>query len=500
MIEIVCKEELQEEKKDGKICLPKNIRQVGSPGGRHKIYIEDYVYTYLRTLSQRKEACAVIFLGKSQVMKDIRYTFVSGALECKASAFQWDNICLDDNCWEYIEQERKKYFPEKKIAGWFLGRAGQEMSLSPAVEAAHRKYFAGRDKILMLLDMLENEEVFFIYDQGYLQKREGFYIYYEKNLPMQEYMISRREEEQRAERAILLGETETKEQKKEKKKEEFAELRQELAEESSDTQEEIFVKSNLEEPKTQAEEALESYRYMMLERQGRQVERQNRNFLYTAASFFLVVICVIGITTINNYRKMQEVEDVLHVMKNDDSKDKKTEREDELVVESVSSQVTPLEEENRAEQNKQAAENAASAQDSQKGEEDAKDGQEGETDSQNSQEGSNSQNSQEGTDSQNSQEGTDSQNGQEGNNAQNSQEGTKPEEPSTGNESGNSGSTQETAGGQKEARYYTVQSGDTLASICLNVYKSKDMMKKVCEVNGIKDGDKIYVGQKLLLP
>lgn len=186
-------------------------------------------------------------------------------------------------------------------------------------------------------------------------------------------------------------------------------------------------------------------------------------------------------------------------MKNDDSKDKKTEREDELVVESVSSQVTPLEEENRAEQNKQAAENAASAQDSQR-EEDAKDGQEGETDSQNSQEGSNSQNSQEGTNSQNGQEGNSSQSSQEGNNAQNNQEGTKPEEPSTGNESGNSGSTQETSGGQKEARYYTVQSGDTLASICLNVYKSKDMMKKVCEVNGIKDGDKIYVGQKLLLP
>lgn len=45
MIEIVCKDGLQEEKKEGNISLPRNIRQVGSPGGRHKIYIEDYVYT-----------------------------------------------------------------------------------------------------------------------------------------------------------------------------------------------------------------------------------------------------------------------------------------------------------------------------------------------------------------------------------------------------------------------------------------------------------------------
>ena len=71
------------------------------------------------------------------------------------------------------------------------------MELTPAVEAAHRKYFAGRDKILMLIDILEGEELFFIYEQGYLQKREGYYIYYEKNLAMQEYMSYKREEEKR---------------------------------------------------------------------------------------------------------------------------------------------------------------------------------------------------------------------------------------------------------------------------------------------------------------
>ena len=49
----------------------------------------------------------------------------------------------------------------------------------------------------MLMDILEEEECFFVYEQGYLQKREGYYIYYEKNLAMQEYMICKREEEQK---------------------------------------------------------------------------------------------------------------------------------------------------------------------------------------------------------------------------------------------------------------------------------------------------------------
>ena len=72
MIEIVCKDRLQEE--EGKVCLPQNIRQIGSPRGRHKIYIEDYVYTYLKSMAQKKESCAAVFLGKGQVIKDIRYT------------------------------------------------------------------------------------------------------------------------------------------------------------------------------------------------------------------------------------------------------------------------------------------------------------------------------------------------------------------------------------------------------------------------------------------
>ena len=252
---------------------------------------------------------------------------------------------------------------------------------------------------------------------------------------------------------------------KEQKKEEFAELRQELAEEDSSPQEEIFAKSNLEEPKTQAEEALESYRYKILEKQGRQIERQNRNFLYTAASFFLVIVCVIGITTINNYRKMQEVEDVLHVMKNADSEEK-TGREEGLVVESVSSQVEPLEE--KTSQSNQ--DNPQPEQNSQKRDNQGQDNPEANNTPQNNQ--------------------------GEQDNSQTSQAGNQPGE--TPNETGDN--AQETSGGQQEPRYYTVKAGDTLASICLNVYHSKDMMKKVCEVNGIENGDKIYVGQKLLLP
>ncbi len=678
MIEIVCKDGLQQEKKEGNISLPRNIRQMGSPGGRHKIYIEDYVYTYLNAVAEKKESCAAVFLGKSQMAKDIRYTFVNGALECGAGVFQWDKICLDDNFWKNLEREQKKYFPDREIVGWFLGKAGQAMELSPAVEAAHRKYFSGRDKVLMLLDVLEREEVFFIYDQGYLQKREGYYIYYEKNLPMQEYMIHKKEEEQRFEELTAFEEKDaegsdaevselesrhiqpeknaegagaealkpesgnslagmkdsseknsypesskakqegtdigdgdakprklhrgiddakseelqagiggvksenshaglsdtklesshaglsgaksegshaemsgtksegshaemsgaksenshtrmsdlnsegphagvgdTEHRTSQLKLEEFRKLRRELRGDSG-SQEKIFARSNLEEPKTQAEEALESYRNMMVTRHGRQVERQNRRFLYTASSFFLVAVCVLGITTINNYRKMQEVEDVLHVMRSKESTEKRSENPNGVVVESVESQVEPLEEGQQTGDGKEqgdAASDQAASQDGQTqgGTQDAKDGQTqgGAQDVQDGQTQGGAQDVQDGETQGASDQATKdvqagsaegSQSGETAGNAGNDQSGetsndTQADETGSGE---TQASAQETSA--EQPRYYTVQPGDTLASICINIYHSRDMMKKVCEANGIEDGDKIYAGQKLLLP
>ena len=641
MIEIVCKNGLQEEEK--KLCLPKNIRQVGSPRGRHKIYIEDYVYTYLKAAAQKRESCAVVFLGKSQVAKEIRYTFVSGAVECGPGVFQWDSICLDENFWSHIEGEKQRYFPEKEIVGWFLGKTGQAMELAPVVEAAHRKYFPGRDKILMLMDILEQEEVFFIYDQGYLQKREGYYIYYEKNLPMQEYMVQKKEEDAGGQAEVcgvlpaqengklpeaqddegiagrpemegsqpdspsqpgkpansgtedasqLNGEAnaqpegdanqqgassrnqggagdgqpegtapgsfspearagkrsgaeakarakagtrariETGEGVKEylELKKEFQELHKELEKEiPTGSPEKIFAKNNLEEPKTQAEEALESYRHMILERQGRQIARQNRKFLYTASSFFLVAVCVLGITTINNYRKMQEVEDVLHIMSGKTSDGKRAEVEDGPVVESVMSEVEPLEEngEGQPAGSGQGTDKAEPGTGSGTSQPAAENGAETDTPEAGAGSGEGQPAAENGTETDTQGTGADSGEGQPtaGNGQENgeSQSGSSggTSQPAAGSgsetgpaqDTGAAGSSQPDGGAGEpsgpedteetsaaQPRYYTVKPGDTLGSICISIYHDQSMMEKVCKANGIDNGDKIYVGQKLVLP
>ncbi len=56
-----------------------------------------------------------------------------------------------------------------------------------------------------------------------------------------------------------------------------------------------------------------------------------------------------------------------------------------------------------------------------------------------------------------------------------------------------------TSGIQME-EIYVVKKGDTLASICKEVYGDMTYVNEVCELNGLENGNLIFIGQKLLLP
>ena len=68
MIEIVYKEEAKETGNRRKLDLPKNVRQIGEPEDKRKIYIEDYVVTYLRKFAREEmlNSRGAILLGHSE--------------------------------------------------------------------------------------------------------------------------------------------------------------------------------------------------------------------------------------------------------------------------------------------------------------------------------------------------------------------------------------------------------------------------------------------------
>ena len=66
--------------------------------------------------------------------------------------------------------------------------------LTGDLERIHRSAFQGQDKLLFLMDSLEKEEAFYVYEKNMLRRRAGYYVYYEKNPQMQEYMMQGKNE------------------------------------------------------------------------------------------------------------------------------------------------------------------------------------------------------------------------------------------------------------------------------------------------------------------
>ena len=51
-----------------------------------------------------------------------------------------------------------------------------------------------------------------------------------------------------------------------------------------------------------------------------------------------------------------------------------------------------------------------------------------------------------------------------------------------------------------EDDFYVVKKGDTLDTISLKIYGNAGHVEAICKMNGLSDGNLIFIGQKLLLP
>lgn len=174
--------------------MPKNIRQIGKNNSSKRIYIEDYVMTFIKQLAGEDYSTShvAVLLGQYVRIEQGRCLFVSGAVEVKDIELS-DNITFTNDHWTVIYENIKKYFVESEIVGWFLGGPGYILDEKEKVLKTHVDNFAGQDKILVTFDNMEKEESFYFYENGSLSKQEGYYIYYEKNEEMQSYMIEHNE-------------------------------------------------------------------------------------------------------------------------------------------------------------------------------------------------------------------------------------------------------------------------------------------------------------------
>ena len=71
--------------------LPKNIRQIGERDQIVKLYVEDYVNTYLRRLypAGGQDLRVGLLLGSVEMNDGMPYIFIDGAMEMEDVTEQW---------------------------------------------------------------------------------------------------------------------------------------------------------------------------------------------------------------------------------------------------------------------------------------------------------------------------------------------------------------------------------------------------------------------------
>ena len=196
MIEIVYEKEKQKsEGNESFFRIPNNIRQIGEVGGTQKIYIEDYAYTYLCRISSENlsKGIGAVLLGQANWKEGISYLFVKSAVSLPDMEVSEEHLEFTQEIWNHVYEKNKEYFPDQEIVGWFLSIPGCSMELHQIICQTHLDHFGGSDKILFVMEPLEKEEAFYRYEEGKMSRQTGFYVYYEKNEPMHNFLIAQNE-------------------------------------------------------------------------------------------------------------------------------------------------------------------------------------------------------------------------------------------------------------------------------------------------------------------
>lgn len=169
--------------------LPKSIRQMGDRDRNFKIYMEDYVHTFIRktVVTRRKGLNVGILLGGIVQMGDEEPYFISGALDAPAAVEKSGVISFPEAVWDELMCRRKEYFPLLDVCGWYVRGEEDEIPDMTDLTALHARIFPKYGGVLYVSS--GNDGYFMVGGGASLLPVRGYFVYYERNLEMQDYMI-----------------------------------------------------------------------------------------------------------------------------------------------------------------------------------------------------------------------------------------------------------------------------------------------------------------------
>ena len=444
--------------------IPKNIRQIGEIEDWIKVYIEDYVVTYIHRVNVQSRSGKPrwgLLLGKKERTEHSVYLFLSGAMEVT------EEETRNSGGWDQIEETIRVRFPGSQIWGWFLCESESQNVSEEWASQMFRKYFDREYQVLYW--QREREADFYVSSIRGLERLRGYHIYYERNEEMQEYMILssphyRTEPEPGGETVV----DNYRKIMQEKRPERKTERKQEKVSKEK-TYSTVWKDADRQSGGTGPRPAGSEEKTGMPEgtRQSRQPGRKNYGFFHAAS---LVCVFLIGIMAFYGRRDMQT--SALVESQSAGQTDSGEMEANAAVIEEIPANIQPTEEPAAEETHTEGAESQAP-----------------QTETAQTQA------------SQTEMAQTQAPQTETAQTQPSQTEAPQTEAPQTQPPETEAAETQPP---QTEAAArpdtYTVQTGDTLQKISIAIYGDDSMMQAICDENDIDDPNYLFAGQVLLLP
>jgi len=178
--------------------LPTNIKQIGSIGDGLRIYVEDYVCTFLHQYAEAGgygERLAFL-VGRHLLIDGQPILFISGAIQGKHTEEYEGFLRFSEKSRDYAETMLDEHFPMMEIVGWMQSQPSYGTYLNQHYASYHLRQFRKPYQVMFVLDPIERSNAFYAPDPDArtpserMAETSGYFIYYEKNTNMHEYMLA----------------------------------------------------------------------------------------------------------------------------------------------------------------------------------------------------------------------------------------------------------------------------------------------------------------------
>ncbi|MDE6419300.1 MAG: hypothetical protein K2K87_02095, partial [Lachnospiraceae bacterium] len=176
--------------------VPKNIRQIGEAHAHYAVYIEDYVSTYIKQVVRLSDGGIRQGALMGKVYPEGEKTiFVIEGIVTDKELYRTREQLFSERGKEVLRDQCERYFAELDVIGEVIFDSGKG-----DIDTVRRGMFsenAAARRIFLHVDCADGAQKFYIGSQGAVESVESYYIYYDRNEAMQNYLIAYNEETRR---------------------------------------------------------------------------------------------------------------------------------------------------------------------------------------------------------------------------------------------------------------------------------------------------------------